>query len=189
MDEVAWFELKNGSYIGVSDFGLIYGERSSSANAIIDEQIRHNSQIRIADYPDGFELELNEPGSWACIQKNKYRFSSSEEVAQFRNRLQVHFPASEVVVKTEKITRVSREPLWALVVLVVCLLIGMSMNPALVGKTGGNGRTNALLVILGSIPKIWLITGYVVLSGIALYNVRRLWKQYQQTVFLVVRDS
>lgn len=182
-----WFELKNGSYIGVSAEGFIYGQREIAGEGLIDEEIRHNSKIVVANYPEGFELELNEVNAWARIQKNKYRFSSSGEVARFREAIRQQFPESETVINQVSIRKVAREPLWALVVLLVGVLLGMLLSPQSGNDSVRGGQWTALLMILVSIPKPLLIAGYLALSGIALYNVNRLWKQHQNTEFWLVK--
>jgi hypothetical protein len=175
-----WFELKNGSSIGISDEGLIYGQRTDAAGRIIDEELRHNSTIDLSKYPDGFDIELCPAFGWARIQRNKYRFSTPETAAAFKEALLQHFPLSFPAEERPKVSSVIREPLIALLLLIFLFTFSLQMHRRDPQSLEGLGKLAA------DIPLPFLIGGYVMATALSVYFIWRLRLELKATEFWVI---
>jgi hypothetical protein len=179
-EQIDWFELRNGGYIGVNSTGLIYGLRDERTQDSIDEELRHESAIRMDNYPDGFEMQFNTRASWARIQKNKYRFSTETVAESFKEKVLATFPLSLEGEKTKNTFVVVHEPLIALVILFILLMTILSLDPA---RDNARSSFVAFLLTLSRIPDSILITAYSALSGLALFYLWYLQKEHKQTDF------
>jgi hypothetical protein len=180
---IHWFELKDGAFIGVSDVAIIQSKHLIVSDTI-DENAGNQKVFTISHFPNGLELMFYIKRAEVRLDGYQFRFADARNMNDFQKELQKRFPRTHDVSGRRTFFQVARAPLMAIIVLVVLFLVGMASTP---GNIRGNRGSEALFVLLASIPKPLLAACCLLLIGVAIYNAQRLWKNYEATEILLVK--